>query len=204
MRWLERHWYRITPLSFLLVPVSLVFLAAVALRRALYRIGLLRVIRIPVPVIVVGNITAGGTGKTPLVAWLVGFLRAHGMRPGVVSRGYGGRHRTPAAVAAGGDAGSFGDEAVLLARICEGPVWIGHDRAATARALIGLAREDDMVRIDDVERLRVDSSRASLTVSIDGETCRMKPPLDYRIRKGALRVRAAAPKEATRRSGSKL
>ena len=76
--------------------------------------------------------------------------------------------------------------------------------AATARALIGLAREDDMVRIDDVERLRVDSSRASLTVSIDGETCRMKPPLDYRIRKGALRVRVAAPKEATRRSGSKL
>ena len=71
--------------------------------------------------------------------------------------------------------------------------------AATARALIGLAREDDMVRIDDVERLRVDSSRASLTVSIDGETCRMKPPLDYRIRKGALRVRVAAPKEATRR-----
>ncbi|HTG63963.1 MAG TPA: diacylglycerol kinase family protein [Sphingomicrobium sp.] len=76
--------------------------------------------------------------------------------------------------------------------------------AATARALIGLAREDDMVRIDDVERLRVDSRRASLTVSIDGETCRMKPPLDYRIRKGALRVRVAAPKEATRRSGSKL
>jgi YegS/Rv2252/BmrU family lipid kinase len=76
--------------------------------------------------------------------------------------------------------------------------------AATARALIGLAREDDMVRIDDVERLRVDSSRASLTVSIDGETCRMKPPLDYRIRQGALRVRVAAPKEATRRSGSKL
>jgi YegS/Rv2252/BmrU family lipid kinase len=76
--------------------------------------------------------------------------------------------------------------------------------AATARALIGLAREDDMVRIDDVERLRVDSSRASLTVSIDGETCRMKPPLDYRIRKGALRVRVAAPQEATRRSGTKL
>lgn len=149
MRWLERHWYRLTPLSVLLVPVSLVFLAGVALRRALYRIGLLRVIRIPVPVIVVGNITAGGTGKTPLVAWLVGFLRAHGMRPGVVSRGYGGRHRAPAAVPANGDASSFGDEAVLLARVCEGPVWVGHDRAATARALLASTPECTVIVSDD-------------------------------------------------------
>jgi tetraacyldisaccharide 4'-kinase len=149
MRWLERHWYRITPLSFLLVPVSLVFLTVVALRRALYRMGLLRVIRIPVPVIVVGNITAGGTGKTPLVAWLEVFLRAHGMRPGVVSRGYGGRHRSPAAVPAGGEAVAFGDEAVLLARTCGGPVWVGHDRAATARALLAAAPDCDVIVSDD-------------------------------------------------------
>jgi YegS/Rv2252/BmrU family lipid kinase len=64
--------------------------------------------------------------------------------------------------------------------------------AATARALFGLTREDDMVRLDEVERLRVGSRQASLTVSIDGETCRMKTPLDYRIRKGALRVIAPA------------
>lgn len=149
MRWLERHWYRITPLSFLLVPVSLVFLAVVALRRALYRMGWLKVVRIPVPVIVVGNITAGGTGKTPLVAWLEGFLRAHGMRPGVVSRGYGGRHRAPTAVPAGGDAVVFGDEAVLLARICGGPVWVGHDRAATAVALLAAAPDCDVIVSDD-------------------------------------------------------
>ena len=64
--------------------------------------------------------------------------------------------------------------------------------AATARALAGLSRENDMVRLDDVERLRVDSRQPTLAVSIDGETCRMTPPLDYRIRKGALRVVAPA------------
>ena len=64
--------------------------------------------------------------------------------------------------------------------------------AATVRALVGLTRENDMVRLDDIERLRVDSRQASLTVSIDGETCRMTPPLDYRIRKRALRVMAPA------------
>jgi tetraacyldisaccharide 4'-kinase len=149
MRWLERHWYRITPLSFLLVPVSLLFLAVVALRRALYRAGVLRVITIPVPVIVVGNITTGGTGKTPLVAWLAGFLRTHGMRPGVVSRGYAGRHRAPAAVPAGGDAAAFGDEAVLLARTCGGPVWVGRDRAATALALLAAAPDCNVIVSDD-------------------------------------------------------
>ena len=60
--------------------------------------------------------------------------------------------------------------------------------AATVRALVGLVRDDDMVRLDDVERLRVDSRQAALTVSIDGETCRMSTPLDYRIRKAALRI----------------
>jgi diacylglycerol kinase family enzyme len=64
--------------------------------------------------------------------------------------------------------------------------------AATVRALVGLTRENDMVRLDDIERLRVDSRQASLTVSIDGETCRMTPPLDYCIRKRALRVMAPA------------
>jgi len=74
--------------------------------------------------------------------------------------------------------------------------------AATVRALVGLIRDDDMVRLDDVERLRVDSRRPSLTVSIDGETCAMAPPLEYRIHPAALRVRVAPAKEATRRAGS--
>lgn len=149
MAWLERHWYRITPVSFLLIPVSLIFRAAVALRHTLYRTGSLKVVRLPIPVIVVGNITVGGTGKTPLVAWLVGYLRSHGMHPGVVSRGYPGRHRTPAAVTAASNAATCGDEAVLLARRCEGPVWVGTDRAATAQALCVADPECDVIVSDD-------------------------------------------------------
>ena len=98
MAWIERHWKRITPVSILLYPVSLLFRAAVALRRAAYRAGVLRSIRPPVPVIIVGNLTVGGTGKTPLVLWLASFLRERGRRPGIVSRGYGGTERGPAAV----------------------------------------------------------------------------------------------------------
>jgi YegS/Rv2252/BmrU family lipid kinase len=75
--------------------------------------------------------------------------------------------------------------------------------AATARALVGWTRDDDMIRMDAVSRLRVDSGRATLTVSVDGETVSMKPPLDYRIRPGALRVRVAPDEEATRRKASK-
>ena len=75
--------------------------------------------------------------------------------------------------------------------------------AAIARALAGLTRDDDMIRIDAVSRLKVESSRPALTLSVDGETVSMKPPLNYRIRPGALRVRVAPDKEATRRKGSK-
>src|SRR5688572_5920334 len=136
MAWLERHWYRRTPVSFLLFPLSLAFGAVVALRRTLYRGGIFQEERVPVPVVVVGNLTVGGTGKTPLVAWLVGFLRSHGMRPGVLGHGYGGRQRAPAQVTKSSDALSCGDEAVLLAESCDAPVWVGSDRAATARALL--------------------------------------------------------------------
>ena len=77
---LERHWQRLTPVSVALLPLSLLFRALVWLRRILYHIGLFRSFRLSVPVIVVGNITVGGTGKTPLVIWLADFLRQAGYR----------------------------------------------------------------------------------------------------------------------------
>jgi tetraacyldisaccharide 4'-kinase len=149
MAWLERHWYRSTPVSLLLSPFSIVFGGVVALRRALYRSGLLRAAGLPVPVIVVGNITVGGTGKTPLVAWLVAFLRGRGMHPAVLGHGYGARASTPVQVRKESDAAACGDEAVLLARTCDAPVWIGPDRVTTARALLEATPDCDVIVCDD-------------------------------------------------------
>lgn len=135
---LERHWYRLTPVSVLLLPLSLVFCTLVQLRRVLYRAGVLRRARLPVPVIVVGNITVGGTGKTPLVIWLADFLRRAGYRPGIITRGYRGNSQTwPVAVTPQTPAAQVGDEAVLLARHGGCPVLAGPDRVAAARRHVG-------------------------------------------------------------------
>jgi tetraacyldisaccharide 4'-kinase len=134
MSTLERHWYRLTPVSVLLLPLSLIFCALVQLRYTLYRLGMLPSTRLPVPVIVVGNITVGGTGKTPLVIWLANFLRQAGYRPGIVTRGYRGNSQTwPVAVTPQTPAEQVGDEAVLLARHSGCPVLAGPDRVAAAR-----------------------------------------------------------------------
>ncbi len=134
MSTLERHWYRLTPVSVLLLPLSLIFCALVQLRIRLYRLGVMPSTRLPVPVIVVGNITVGGTGKTPLVIWLANFLRQAGFRPGIVTRGYRGHSRTwPVAVNALTPAEQVGDEAVLLARHSGCAVLAGADRVAAAR-----------------------------------------------------------------------
>ncbi|HJX58304.1 MAG TPA: tetraacyldisaccharide 4'-kinase, partial [Thiobacillus sp.] len=129
MSTLERHWYRLTPVSILLMPLSLVFCALVQLRYRLYRLGIMRSTRLPVPVIVVGNITVGGTGKTPLVIWLANFLRQAGFHPGIVTRGYRGNSQAwPVAVTPQTPAEQVGDEAVLLARRSGCPVLAGPDR----------------------------------------------------------------------------
>ncbi|HEY6862838.1 MAG TPA: tetraacyldisaccharide 4'-kinase [Burkholderiales bacterium] len=149
MGFAERHWYRISAVSLLLFPLSLVFRAAVALRRALYRGRVLRSERLGVPVIVVGNLTVGGTGKTPLVLWLVDELRRRGLTPGIVSRGHGAGGRAPRAVRPGDDPARAGDEPVLLAGRSGVPVWIGADRPAAARALLAAHPACDVIVCDD-------------------------------------------------------
>jgi tetraacyldisaccharide 4'-kinase len=118
------------------------------LRRALYKAGVFMSYRLPVPVIVVGNITAGGTGKTPLVLWLCDFLREKGYEPGIVSRGYGGRGQTME-VRESSAPDIAGDEPVLLARRSRCPVWIGRDRVAAARALIAANPGCNVIVADD-------------------------------------------------------
>ncbi len=145
----EKHWYRLSALSLALWPASLLFRLLLELRRLGYRSGVLRALRLPVPVIVVGNLVAGGTGKTPLVLWLAAMLKRHGRRPGIVSRGYGGSAAAPIAVAAGSPVEQVGDEPLLLARAGACPVWIGRDRFAAASGLLGAHPDCDVLILDD-------------------------------------------------------
>lgn len=144
-----RHWYRRTLLSTLLTPVALVFAALTALRRTAYRRGVLRSQRLPVPVVIVGNLIVGGAGKTPLVLWLVEQLRMRGWRPGILSRGYQGSNRIPRQVVTGDDPAQAGDEPVLLAERSGVPVWIGRDRVAAGEALLAAHPECDVLVCDD-------------------------------------------------------
>lgn len=149
MYWIERHWQGKTALTLALFPLSLAFRAAVAARRALYRAGVFGAARLPVPVVVAGNISVGGTGKTPLVIWLADFLAGRGLRPGIVSRGYGRRIDAPRAVGAADDPTDCGDEPVMLAQRCDAPVWVGADRVATARALLAANPGCNVIISDD-------------------------------------------------------
>lgn len=115
----------------------------------MYRVGLLAPERLPVPVVVVGNLTVGGTGKTPLVIHLARTLRERGRHPGIISRGYRGGARGPLAVAAESDPAEAGDEPLLLARRGGCPVFVGRDRPAAARALLAAHPECDVILADD-------------------------------------------------------
>ncbi len=137
MKRLDYYWYTRSPWLVLLTPLSLLYRVGVWLRRHAYRSGILSSYRLARPVIVVGNLTAGGTGKTPLVAWLAGYLRQKGLRPGIVARGYGGKARSwPQQVRADSDPGIVGDEAVMLAGMTGCPMAVAPDRVAAARELL--------------------------------------------------------------------
>jgi tetraacyldisaccharide 4'-kinase len=145
----ERHWYRLSALSLALWPASLLYRLLVALRRLAHRSGVLPAVRLPVAVIVVGNLVVGGTGKTPLVLWLAAMLRSKGREPGIVSRGYRGNALAPMEVAVSSPALLVGDEPLLLARASGCPVWIGRDRVAAARGLLAAHPECDILVLDD-------------------------------------------------------
>jgi tetraacyldisaccharide 4'-kinase len=146
--WLQRIWYQRSSWVWLLLPLSLLFGAIVALRRLAFRIGLLRSVRVTKPVIIVGNISVGGTGKTPLVIWLAQALSQRGYKPGVITRGYGGTGASwPIAVMPDSDPQVVGDEAVLLAVRSGAHVVAGPDRVAAAQHAIALGA--DVIISDD-------------------------------------------------------
>ncbi|MEY2633335.1 MAG: hypothetical protein RIR00_1989 [Pseudomonadota bacterium] len=155
--WLQRQWFapqrRLTPALWLLwpllTPFHLIFTALSGWRRLAYQRGWQRAERLPVPVVVVGNISVGGTGKTPLTLWLARGLSQAGRRPGIVCRGYGGSAREAQPAKAESLAAEVGDEPLLLALRSGVPVWIGRDRPAAARALLAAHPDVDLILCDD-------------------------------------------------------
>jgi tetraacyldisaccharide 4'-kinase len=144
--WLTRGWYGGEPRPWL-KPLALLFAAFAALRRQCYRWGVLATGHPGAPVVVIGNLTAGGTGKTPLVIWLALQLRARGIRAGVVLRGHGGSESGPQLVNPHSDPARVGDEAVLIARRTVCPVAVGRRRVAAARLLT--AQDCEVILSDD-------------------------------------------------------
>jgi tetraacyldisaccharide 4'-kinase len=134
--WLNRIWYDGSAPPWWLLPLSLAYGAAAGSRRYLYARHLRKSTRMTSPVVVVGNLSVGGTGKTPLVCWLVARLAERGFKPGVVTRGYGGSSGRARLIEASDDPKLVGDEAILLARRTGGAVAVGRDRPAAAQLLI--------------------------------------------------------------------
>ncbi len=137
-RWIHRVWYEGDASYVALLPLTALFFLIVAIRRWLYSTGILKTTKINVPVIVVGNITAGGTGKTPTTIWLASELQQRGFTPGIVSRGYGGsKSKSPMLVDADSDPAVVGDEPVMLARRSSCAVAVDADRVRAAEMLVG-------------------------------------------------------------------
>jgi tetraacyldisaccharide 4'-kinase len=150
MAWIERHWQSVTAVSALLYPLSLAYGAVAAARR-----GAASPTRVRAPVVVLGNVTVGGTGKTPLTLWLAAALRSRGFTPGIACSGYGGSVRSPQPVLPESDAAKHGDEAVLLARRSGCAVWAGADRVAAVNGLLEGAACDVVLCDDGLQHHRL-------------------------------------------------
>ncbi|MBA2960888.1 MULTISPECIES: tetraacyldisaccharide 4'-kinase [Ramlibacter] len=145
---LQRAWLHRGALGWSLLPVSWLYGALSGLRRALFRLGVFETQHLPVPVVVVGNVITGGAGKTPVVIAVVEHLRSRGLRPGVVSRGYGRQGTGCIEVTPQSDPRAVGDEPLLVATRCSVPVGVAADRPLAARALLA-AHPDVKVLVSD-------------------------------------------------------
>lgn len=160
-------WYGGNPLYRLLLPLSLIYRVVIRLRRFAYASGIFSVTRVGCPLVVVGNISVGGTGKTPLVIWLGNWLVNNGWRPGIITRGYGGSHAgAPVKVVADSDPAEVGDEAVLLARRTGLPVAVCASRIAAGQTLLSEEGCDILISDDGLQHYAM--GRDVEIVVIDG------------------------------------
>lgn len=166
MNAIERAWYHSAWWCWLLWPLSCLFAAATAIRRLAYRRGWLKSTSLPVPVIVVGNISVGGTGKTPFTLWLCRWLQQQGHRPGIISRGYGADIKTARLVLPTDTAADVGDEPLLLAQRSGCPVVVCPDRLAAGKHLLNQHDCSIIISDDGLQHYRL--QRALEIVLIDG------------------------------------
>jgi len=193
---LESAWYAGGRAPWWTWPLALLYGGVIRLRGGLYRAGVLRSVRLPAPVIVIGNLSVGGTGKTPLTIAVVTALRACGYRPGVVSRGYGGSQREPLLLGDTPDPAQVGDEPCLI-HASGVPVAVGRDRPTAARLLLDagcnvlvaddglqhyrLARDVEICVIDGVRRF---GNRRLLPAGPLREPLSRLPRVDLRVCNG--------------------
>ncbi|MBU2410774.1 MAG: tetraacyldisaccharide 4'-kinase, partial [Gammaproteobacteria bacterium] len=146
---LEREWLRRGALAWLLYPLSIAFALVAAARRGLYRAGLLKSQRFDRPIIVVGNVIAGGSGKTPVVMAIARHLERQGFKTGVVSRGYGRTTRDCREVHRDSDPAEVGDEPLLIRRSTTSPVFVARERVQAVEALLSAYPATRIVLCDD-------------------------------------------------------
>ncbi len=154
---IDAIWYHKHPLRFALLPLSFLYRLITFLRRFAYQAGLIKSARLGVPVIIVGNISVGGTGKTPFVIWLIQFLQKQGFKPGVISRGYGGQaNQWPQVVEVQSEAIQVGDEPVLIKRSTKVPVVVGPNRIDDAEFLLENNVCDILISDDGLQHYALD------------------------------------------------
>lgn len=137
LQWLVNSWYHPHAIRWLFWPWSLLYRVVLKVRKALFRLKILKQRYLPVPVIIVGNITVGGTGKTPFVIWLAKQLKQAGYRPGIISRGYGGQaEHYPHLVMPNSDPAIVGDEPVIISRHTLCPMAVSPNRYAAGERLL--------------------------------------------------------------------
>ncbi|MBN6076962.1 tetraacyldisaccharide 4'-kinase [Aggregatibacter actinomycetemcomitans] len=151
-----QFWYSRSWITWLLCPFSLLFWLITAIRRALFRFNLLKSYRAPVPVVIVGNLSVGGNGKTPAVIWLVQELTKCGLKVGVISRGYGSQAKQyPLLVTSTGDPVEAGDEPVLIATRTQAPVCISPNRQQAIECLLEHAQCDVIISDDGLQHYKL-------------------------------------------------
>jgi tetraacyldisaccharide 4'-kinase len=151
----------------LLLPISFIYFLIISLRSWAYKVGILKVIKMDIPVVVIGNITMGGTGKTPLVIWLLEKLIKLGMKPGLICRGYNSKANSPQEVFTISEVSNVGDESLMVKLRLDIPVFVGKNKAKVGKRLLkSYPNVNILISDDGLQHLQL--SRDFEIVVVDG------------------------------------